>query len=388
MSKEDISLKFPNEQGKLRIYFHVSENSGVGYYRQYLPAYYLRKKHLANVMISDFRWGEGDHVEPPLDMLFPIANWADVIVVGRKDIPEFQAQWGGIREFFNVPIVLDTDDNVQFVRPYNPGYEGYHPDAEAQTWSKYGLAKVFDGITVSTENLKQFYSRYNPKIYVLPNNIDTRWFDDPTPPKKDDIVRIGFIGSAGHLESVNIIKKPVLDILKKYSRSKFYINAMFFDLFKEVPSHQVESVPWIKLEEWPQGLKNLNLDIGLAPLADNMFNRGKSNLRWMELSASRIPSIVSPVAPYLCVKNNEDGIFAKESSDWFKAIENMILYRKLREKIAENAHQRIRDEFNIEKNIPLWYNTYAEIVERYVSFYGKKRQFIKAGTRKYKEIRA
>src|SRR3990167_4198953 len=113
----DLSLFPKRQEGKLNIYFHISENSGVGYYRQYLPAIKLREQGLANVLISDFRWAEGDHVEPDIETLFAIANWADVLVVGRKDQGTFYAQWGGIREFFNIPIILDTDDDVRNVRP-------------------------------------------------------------------------------------------------------------------------------------------------------------------------------------------------------------------------------------------------------------------------------
>src|SRR3990167_1186259 len=143
--KELFSDKLPKkEEGKLNIYFHISENSGVVYYRQYLPALKLNENVLANCLISDFRWAEGDHIEPDLDHTFELANWADLIVVGRKDIGGFYAQWGGVRQFFNIPIILDTDDNVRFVRPSNPGYQGYHPGSEAIEWNKIGVSKVFD----------------------------------------------------------------------------------------------------------------------------------------------------------------------------------------------------------------------------------------------------
>ena len=54
LTSQEVFTAFPKrEEGKLNIYFHVSENSGVGYYRQYLPASKIQEHGLANVLISD-----------------------------------------------------------------------------------------------------------------------------------------------------------------------------------------------------------------------------------------------------------------------------------------------------------------------------------------------
>src|SRR3990167_3716597 len=267
-----MSDKFPQKkEGQLNIYVHVSENSGVGYYRQFLPAWALRQSGLANVLISDFRWGEGNNVEPGLEGLFEIMQWADIVVVGRRDAPQFYAQWGGIREHFNIPIIIDTDDNVHFVRPQNPGYQGYHPGAESLTWNKYAIHKVFDAITVSTQDLKDFYIKFNPRIYILPNNLDVKeWDKHEKKQHNDGLTRIGFICSGAHTEGVNFIKKPLLEIMQKHPKVKFYITHVFNHFFNDFPEDikkRIESIPWIKLQDWPKGVKDLGLDIGLAPLA-------------------------------------------------------------------------------------------------------------------------
>lgn len=392
MSKQSISELLPKkEKGKLNIYMHISENSGVGYYRQYLPAVKLRESGIANVLISDFRWGEGDHKEPDLDTLFEIANWADIIVVGRKDIRDFYAQWGGIREFFNIPIVMDTDDNVRFVRPSNPGYVGYFPGSEAIMWNKVGISKVFDAVTVSTQDLVDFHKKECPRIYLLPNNLDIKhWNHQPRNVWEDGFTTIGFIGSSAHGEGVKMIKKPIVEILKKYPKTKFLItgayNIYFTDVDKELLK-RIEWIPWIKLQDWPTSVKKLGIDIGLAPLADNMFNRAKSNLRWMEYSLAHMCTIVSPVKPYLCVKDGETGFIAREQKDWQRIMEKLINNPNLRKKVAEQAYQEICTQYNIDTNIVLWDNTYKEIHKKFHEFWGAKKQFIPLGKGKFKEIK-
>lgn len=368
---------FPNKPGLLNIYFHVAENSGVGYYRQYLPALKLREHGLANVMISDFRWGLGNHVEPDLPTLIKISNWADIIVTGRKDIGEFYAQWGQIKEIFNIPIVMDTDDNVMHVRPSNPGYSGYHPGSEAITWNKYAVSKVFDALTVSTDDLAKVYGKYNKKIFVLPNNLDVKWWEQyPKKQHNDGLIRIGFIASAAHPEGVKMIKEPMVKLLKKYPNVRFLITNIFASYFDDTEvKDQVQAIPWINLEEWPQKYKELGLDIGIAPLADNLFNRAKSNLRWMEYSLQGVPSIVSPVEAYKCVRDGVDGFIAKEADDWFTALERLVLDESVRDKVGKTALHRIETEYNIDRNIQLWANTYKDIHDKYHSFFGRKKRF-------------
>jgi len=374
---KNVEEQFPNKKGLLNVYFHVAENSGVGYYRQYLPALKLREHGLCNVMISDFKWGIGDHIEPNLPVLTKIANWADVIVTGRKDQGEFYAMWGKMKEMFNVPIVMDTDDNVMHVRPSNPGYSGYHPGSDAIMWNKYGVAKVFDAITVSTEDLVKVYGKYNKKIFLLPNNLDVEWWNKfPKKVYDDGILRIGFIASASHPEGVRIIKEPVVQILKKYPNTKFLISQIFYEMFRDTEVFdRVEAVPWINLEEWPEKYKDLGIDIGIAPLTDNLFNRAKSNLRWMEYSLQGVPSIVSPVEAYSCVKDGVDGLVAKEKDDWSRCLEKLVTDKEYRENMGKTALQRIEMEYNIDRNIQLWATTYKDIHDKYRDFFGRKRKF-------------
>ena len=382
--------QFPKkEEGKLSIYMLVSENSGVGYYRQFLPAIKLREHGLANVLISDFRWGEGNHVEMEPADLFDVFNWADLVVVGRKDVPQFYAQWGGIRDFFNIPIVLETDDNVHFVEPSNPGYEGYYPGSEAQVWDKYAIGKVFDAVTVTTQELKDFYGKYNPHIYILPNSLDIpEWEKHPIERSTDGSIRMAFLGSGAHSEGINMIKQPVLKIMEKYPRVHFTTMQIFQHLFQDVSEsirNRISFLQWIKLEDWPKGVRALGVDIGLAPLADNMFNRCKSNLRWMECGMAKMAPVVSPVKPYLCVKNGVDGILAREKNDWFAAIERLITDPVFRGRVQNAAYERVKKEFSIDKNVVLWENVYRAVCDKYHEFFGKKKSFIKLGKQKYQE---
>lgn len=371
---------------KLRIYMNVAENSGVGYYREYLPAIALRETGLADVRINDFRWGEGDHVEPTEKVFYETCNWADVVVAGRNDLPRYYSKWGAVKEYFNVPIIMDTDDNIHNVRPSNPGYQGYYPGSEAQLWNDFAMQKIFDAITVTTTHLQNYYKKYHPRIYVLPNSLNFKLWDKYKR-KKHDKIKIVFLCSGSHSEGFGIIMPAVHKILEKYPNTEFYYPDMYWRLVgvKEERKEQYKTLPWIKLKEWEKQVKEYSFDIGLAPLRDNLFNRSKSNLRYIEYAAAKTAPIISPVEPYLCVKDGENGLVAKETDVWYNKIEQ-LLDDEYRQKIAENAYSFAKTNFDVYFNAKLWYNVYTEIHDKFHAFYGKKKQFIEVGKGEYREL--
>lgn len=375
---------------KLKVYMHIAENSGVGYYRQFLPATALRETDKAQILINDFRWGVGNHIEITEKAFFDVCNWADVVVIGRMDRPEYYAKWAAAREYFNIPIVLDTDDNVQHVRPTNPGYAGYHPGSEALHWNKHAMTNIVDAVTVSTDHLKDFYSKVHPRVHVLPNNLDVKhWEAQPEPKKTVRKIKMGFICSSSHADGFGIIQKPVYDILKRYKHVDFYYPYMYKNLFRNAPKSvekQLKTIPWAPLKKWPKKLKGLGLHIGLAPLKDNNFNRGKSNLRYMEYSLARMAPIVSPVEPYKIVNDGVDGLIAKEQKDWYNQMEKLILDREYLDTIAQNAHDRIVKEYNIWDNVDKWLDTYQAIHDKFHDFYGPKKRYEDMGGGKYKQL--
>jgi glycosyltransferase involved in cell wall biosynthesis len=59
---------------------------------------------------------------------------------------------------------------------------------------------------------------------------------------------------------------------------------------------------------------SFGFDIGIAPLVDCNFNRSKSNLRWLEYSALKIPTVATDISHFRqTVRNGEDGFLIKNN---------------------------------------------------------------------------
>lgn len=418
----------PKSTKKLNIFFNIAENTGVGYYRQYLQAISLREAGLANVLINDFTWGESrmfcektysdckyvsfgsmpdltvadyckhlkevhgkeateeekmaytksliDMVEPTIETLNKIGHWADILVIGRRDTSEYLSQWKGISQFFNIPVVWDTDDNVYATRPFNPGYRGYYPGSEAHIWNRKTAQEV-DAITVSTENLKNVHSKDNPNIYVIPNAVEYERWQKVERILHPNEVRLALLLSSSHHEDAKLLEKAIPVILKKYPQAHLYFTNIFGYIFKDVAKNnqkQLHPLNWVSLKTWPEQIAASNFDIGLAPLVDNMFNRAKSNLRYIEYSAAKIASIVSPIEPYKkTVTHGKTGLFANNPQEWINYISTLIEDAPYRKKLASNASQLVKRKFDCYANAKNYLKIYEKIVKDFRRDKGKRK---------------
>jgi len=360
----------------MNVYLRIPQaaDCGVGYYRQYLPLLTARKKGELTFDCEYFSWGERTDDKEPTDDEFNKAGKAsDLFYFARNDVPQYISKAGALKEFFKKPVVMDVDDNVQATRPYNPGYRSFHPNSPNMVWNIKSMG-VFNALTVSTENLKQYYSEYmSPEnIYVCPNSLDWKERDSVYDndfsnselfKKKEGEIRIGWAGSAAHWENLKHIEEPVIQILRDYPEATFYHTGLFGDLFKaEDVKDRIHWMPWSNLREWAKFNREMNFDIALAPLADNMFNRAKSNLRLLEYSSARYAIIASPVEPYV----NFDGVaYAKEQAEWYDKIELLIKNPDARVGMAEVSYKYAKENFDIDKNYKLWVDAFKDIQKKF-----------------------
>jgi glycosyltransferase involved in cell wall biosynthesis len=111
---------------------------------------------------------------------------------------------------------------------------------------------------------------------------------------------------------------------------------------------------------YPELLSKQKWDIGIAPLIDDVFNRGKSHIKWMEYASYKIPTVASNVYPYYKdiqgTKTIEDGVtgYLCEPKEWYEKLEKLVLDNNLRNRIGENAYYYVKDNWQPQHHIKKW----------------------------------
>jgi glycosyltransferase involved in cell wall biosynthesis len=100
---------------------------------------------------------------------------------------------------------------------------------------------------------------------------------------------------------------------------------------------------------------SFGFDIGIAPLVDCNFNRSKSNLRWLEYSALKVPCVATDISHFReTINHGKDG-FLVEDNDlgvWLDNLERLVLDENLRVSVGQAAYKRVKNDFNVKKNAP------------------------------------
>jgi glycosyltransferase involved in cell wall biosynthesis len=323
-----------------------SEASAVGLYRVWRPAEGLRSlgwtvKTLPEVLPANI----------PVDKTEGIMSWedysegVDLISVQRSDYPEMIALVMAMGEIQDCPIVFEIDDDIYDVSKNSPSYQWFHPGSPYIEVVETFMRNV-DALTVSTQTLADRYSKLNKNIYVLPNAQDPKEWNFTR--AKNEHLTIGWAGGFTHYDDLYMIRQPIKRILRKYPDVRFRVIGCEPTFL--AGNKQVEFVKGFSTtRQYPKTLANLGFDIGLAPVVDRPFNRGKSNIKWQEYSMLSIPTIASRVGEYREIEEGITGLLAERLGEWEFRLEQLIKDEALREEIGRNAKQYTIDHNNIEK---------------------------------------
>lgn len=264
------------------------------------------------------------------------------------------------------PLLCEMDDWFFDIPPSHPASAPYHPNSEPESVA-YDQIKLSDGIICSTEYLQKKIENLFPdkKTYLIKNSLDFDIWDKverktKAHEEKKDLVRIVYTGSGYHHGDVEIIKRPLLVLLDEFPNVEFL--SLPFECFKGVRHKQLFTwTHWAPLSRFPQFVADFEPDIGVAPLMDNEFNRVKSNLRWLEYSALRLPTIASNVEPFKkSIQDHKTGLLVGNSEkEWYEAIRSLIIDRGKRAEMGENSYQVVKRDFNMDN----WAATYKSVLQ-------------------------
>jgi len=349
----------------------------------------------------------GDKIKATPSMVMNPKEWVDLdskgTIIKRKfDLTIHQRQYGtpNLKNFrflknkLKIPCIYEIDDYLHGVSKMSTAYYAYNPNTQKERFANIETyLRESDAVTVTTDYLKKLYSKFNNNIYVLPNCVDFQEIYTPEmialreehrarhEAKKE--IWIGWAGSNTHLPDLLIIVDAVKQILRDFPNVKLALggwNGEFknkdgevvtphLNPWKDVPKHRIVHIPWVKnMKDYPKMLTQF--DIGLAPLEDNDFNRAKSNIKLLEYGACRVPVICSDVEPYSkTITSGIDGYKIKTKGAihhrWYKKIKQLIENRELRLQMADNLHNLIKENFDINKRIHEWYDVYDEVIKQF-----------------------
>lgn len=301
-----------------------------------------------------------------------VAKTFDIIYFNYLNNPWGFAAMGAMARKHGVKIVMDLDDSLWNLHDDNPAYSVYKKGEQAlQDFTS--ICNEVDYITVTNDYLKHVVMNNTRKtaqeIFVFPNYVDLKFYKHRSPFKDDGRINLVHFGSTTHFIDLNNWEfvKGVDRIMKEYPQVYFKTIGAFIPAFKEKWGLRYENLyghqdiyEWVK-NYFPKFMDDT--DILVVPLQDDIYNRSKSAIKWIEASSAKKPGVWSDIRQYReVIRNGENGFLAKKDTDWYKAIKRMIDDTDLRRRLGVMAFNDVKNDWTIQGHVGKYATFFKDIL--------------------------
>ena len=310
--------------------------------RQYIPS--LREE---GIDIEEFASGFGQY--PPrskwIRPLWAFATLAErlpaVVMSHRYDAVllqrEIMSSFVTLEPLTTRPRILDVDDAIFLQR--GGGFARK-------------LAKLSDRVVCGNNYLAEWFGRWNVNIDVIPTAVDTeRYLPNPETKASDSPSIIGWIGTSGNYKYLYGIEGALTKVMHTHPGTRLKVVGDQLPEFRRLSPNQVEFVPWSEAIE-VQAIQSM--DIGIMPLEDSPWARGKCSFKMLQYLATGLPVVVSPVGMNAEILTlGELGIGATTEKQWIDGLIALLENRTLRARFGTEGRRVVESSFSIRVVAPL-----------------------------------
>jgi glycosyltransferase involved in cell wall biosynthesis len=242
--------------------------------------------------------------------VFASAQSFDSVLLHRKMLSVWEAF---CLRGYGEKVVYDFDDAIM--------YSDRHPERRsrlrlARFRRSVGVASM---ILAGNDYLAEHARRYSANVHVLPTGLEAQAYRTACPRQDDGLVRLVWIGSRSTLKYLREIGPALEEIGRQFPH---VVLRLICDEFFDLKSMRVEKRPWSKAAEAEDLCTS---DIGLAPLPENRFTRGKCGFKILQYQAAGLPVVASPVgvnAQY--VRDGVTGYLARNLPQWVDRLRALV----------------------------------------------------------------
>ncbi|PKR82084.1 group 1 glycosyl transferase [Brumimicrobium salinarum] len=303
------------QEGK---YLNKAWGLSKSFFKRWRDVFQLRKNDIL------FVHREMSHVGPP------IFEWFVSKVLRKKYIYDFDdAIW--------LPNYSEVNAKVHRLKAY---------------WKVKYCMKWAHQLTVGNEYLANYAQTFNNNISIIPTTIDLENHHNLTTNYDKNPVVIGWTGTQTTLRYLDELIPVLSELEKEY-------DFVFRVISNEKPQFDLKSlefIPWNKTTE----IKDLaEIQIGVMPLVEDQWSKGKCGFKALQYMALGIPSILSPVGVNnKIVKDGLNGYLCSSTDEWKARLVALITNPELRKSIGQAGRKTVEEKYSVESN----YGKYLEVL--------------------------
>ena len=270
---------------------------------------------------------------------------ADIIWVYAELFPYLPGSWEKLAFRSGRPVVYDCDD--AFFHAYDA-----HPKGWVRRLLGRKLEPLLRGAAVcccGNAYLESYVSRFSANTMLLPTVVDTDVYVPATKPRPPSApVTIGWIGSPSTWPYV----RPLLPLLRELAETR----GVRVRVVGAGPGARADAFPGLNLVEWSEESEVDEvraMDVGIMPLPDDIWARGKCGYKLIQYMACALPVVASPVGVNCeIIAPGANGFLAVGEQEWRDALLRLIDDAGLRRTYGAAGRRRVEELYSLQVHAP------------------------------------
>ena len=266
----------------------------------------------------------------------------DLVYIEYELFPYFPAIFEKLFSLLNVKYIVDYDDAI---------FHNYN--ASSNFFIKVLLSNKIDTVVRNASYvisgspyLTHYICRINANCVEIPTSVSKVKYVQKPKSETNAVFTIGWIGSRS--TSVNVLKLiPAFVELRK--KMEFQLNLIGFDQNESSKlSHlNVNFIKWDAKTE----LEEINkFDVGIMPLENTPFNRGKCGFKLVQYMGCSLPTIATPLEANVKINRNKKNLYAITTEDWVSAFEKVFHNQDYFKQVGLDNYNDFTNYYTLENN--------------------------------------
>ena len=280
----------------------------------------------------------------------------DLIYIQYELFPDLPPWGEAFLKWKKIPYVVDYDDAI------------FHNYDKSTQWHRQLLSNKIDtvmayaSVAICGNNyLAEHATKAGSEtMVVIPTVIDlNRYTSKQSPPMNQVISKpivIGWIGSQSTVKYLDTVASAIHRLAQKHAVELWIIGAKY-----KTTLFPTREITWTEETE----VSNIQMfDIGIMPLLDTNWERGKCGYKLIQYMAVNLPVIASPIGINKeIVVHGQNGYLATSTDEWTNYLEKLIQNSTLRTDMGKIGRKIVEDKYSIQANLPKLVNSLHQALQ-------------------------
>ncbi len=281
--------------------------------------------------------------------LFLQLTRTDVIVLHKKLFNPLEVR---LLKALRKRIIFDFDDAIMYTEARRN-----QPMTDKFTGRFRKIMEISEAAVAGNEYLANEAKKHCRRVEIMTTPVDVKLYTPAAPENKKNEVVIGWIGLPGNLFYLDALAPVFQNLARKFP--DIALSVVCSD-FPDIEGVKINKRVW-SIESELEFLREM--DIGLMPLTDDIWSRGKCGFKILQYFSVGVPVVASPVGINSdIVEHGVNGFLAGTNEEWESSLAELIADASLRKKMGAEGRKTVAERYSREGYLKRYVSLIEEVV--------------------------